>query len=77
MNLSDFIDKLINLESDYKGKYNIRGPVEIPVVVCDTRSGVAEVLYDAGCLREDNEDYIGGSVCDLPKNTRFVEIGYG
>lgn len=72
MNLSDLIDKLLTIEG--KTLRGRRQKAEVPVYVCDMRSGVSDVCTGV-TLDTDSSEWDGDLAYD--EVTQFVGISIG
>jgi len=75
MNLSDFIDRLIEVESKCRSG-GWHAPVELPVYVVDSRND------DSGQPRHisiavNKHKHVEGELLDLDEGLTYIEIGVG
>jgi len=75
MNLSDFIDKLLDIETECRSA-GAKAPVEIPVYVVDARTGDSNEVECIGRKRNVRE-HIQGELLDADENMQYIELGIG
>jgi len=76
MNLSDFIDRLLEVENECRLS-GAKAPVEIPVYVFDSRNGDSNLVMSVGIGVNKHGVDIQGELLDLDEGLRYIEVGVG